>query len=145
MINLMICLIICRMLNNLSIYLYPCTSGEIESTIKCLLNTKAVGLDGFSMKVIKYIIKDIYVPQSAAFNSSFVAGVFPVALKHATVVPVLKVVINLILLTIVLYLFYLFYQRSLKSLCIIVLYHLWTAVNYCVITNLLLQDTMTTK
>ena len=30
----------------------------------------------------------------------------------------------------------LFYQRSLKSLCIIVLYRLWTAVNYWVITNL---------
>ena len=87
--------------NNLSIYLhpctsglypctsglYPCTSGEIESITKCLSNTKAVGLDGLSMKVIKYIIKDIYVPLSAAFNSLFVAGVFPDALKHAKVVP----------------------------------------------------------
>ena len=42
------------------------------------------------MKVIKYIINDIYVPLSAAFNSSFVAGAFPDALKHAKVVPVVK-------------------------------------------------------
>ena len=42
------------------------------------------------MKVIKYIIKDIYVPLSAAFNNSFVARVFPDALKHANVVPVFK-------------------------------------------------------
>ena len=42
------------------------------------------------MKVIKYIIKDIYVPLPAAFNSSFVAGVFPDALKHAKVVSVFK-------------------------------------------------------
>ena len=41
------------MSNNLSIYLYPCTSGQIESIAKCLLNTEAVGLDGFSMKVIE--------------------------------------------------------------------------------------------
>ena len=42
------------------------------------------------MKVIKYIIKDIYVLLSAAFNSLFVAGVFPDALKYAKVVPVFK-------------------------------------------------------
>ena len=53
-------------------------------------NTKAAGLDGFSIKVIKYIIKDIYVPLSAAFNSLFVTGVFPDALKHAKVVHVYK-------------------------------------------------------
>ena len=70
--------------------IYPCTSGEIESNTKCLSNTKAVGLDGFSMKVIKYIINDIYVPLSAAFNSSFVAEVFPDALKHPKVVSVFK-------------------------------------------------------
>ena len=73
------------------------------------------GLDGLSMKVIKCIINDIYVPLSAAFNSWFVAGVFPDALKYAKVVPAFKSGINLILLTIVLYLIYLFHQRSLKS------------------------------
>ena len=76
--------------NNLSIYLYPCTSGEIESITKCLLNTKAVSLDGFPMKLIKYIIMDIYVALSAIFNSSFVAEVFPDTLKHAKVIPVFK-------------------------------------------------------
>ena len=65
------------MLNELSIYLYPCTSGEIESITKRLSNTKAIGFDGFWMKVIKYIIKDIYVPISEAANSSFLAAVFP--------------------------------------------------------------------
>ena len=44
----------------------------------------------FSIKVIKYIIKDIYVPLSTAFNSSFVAVVFPDALKYTKVVPVFK-------------------------------------------------------
>ena len=53
-------------------------------------NTKAVGLDGFSMKVIKYIIKNIYVPLSAAFNSSFTAGVFPDDLTYAKIIPVYK-------------------------------------------------------
>ena len=53
-------------------------------------STKVNSLDRFSMKVIKYIIKDIYVQLSAAFNSSFLAGVFPDALKHAKVVPVFK-------------------------------------------------------
>ena len=42
------------------------------------------------MKVIKYIIKDIGIPLSAAFNSSFLAGVFRDALKHAKVVSAFK-------------------------------------------------------
>ena len=74
-----------------SIYsVYSCTSGEIESVTKCLSSTKEVSLDGFAMKVIKYLIKAIYLPLSAAFNSSFLAGVFPDALKHAKVAPVIK-------------------------------------------------------
>ena len=62
--------------------------------MKVLINVcrilKQSVIDGFSINVIKYIIKDIYVPLSAAFNISFEAGVFPDALKHAKVVPVFK-------------------------------------------------------
>ena len=61
---------------------------KLEVLLKSLSSTKVVGLDEFSMKVIKYIIKDIYVRLSAAFNSSFVAGIFLDALKHAKLVPV---------------------------------------------------------
>ena len=103
--------------------LYPCTSGEIESITKCLSNTKAVSLDGFSMKQIKYIIKDIYVPLSAAFNSSFVAGVFSDALKHAKVVPVFKTgekfnITNYRPISVLPVL-----SKILEKRCIIVLYH----------------------
>ena len=73
----------------ISVY-YCCCCYALVVKLKVLLNTKAVGLDGFSMKVIKYITKDIYVPLSIAFISSFVAGVFPDALKLAKVGPVFK-------------------------------------------------------
>ena len=76
--------------NKSFMYLFPCTSIEIENIVRDLSNTTSIGLDGFSMKVIKSIISNILVPLSKSFNSSLIAGIVPDYLKHATVIPALK-------------------------------------------------------
>ena len=45
--------------NKSSMYLFPCTKVEIENIVRDLSNTKSIGLDSFSMKVIKSIISNI--------------------------------------------------------------------------------------
>ena len=58
--------------NKSCMYLFPCTNVEIEYIARDLSNTKSIGLDGFSMKVIKSIISNISVPLSTSFNSSLI-------------------------------------------------------------------------
>ena len=70
--------------------MFPCTNVEIKNIVKDLSNTKSIGLDGFSIKVIKSIISNIYVPLSKSFNSSIIAGIFPDSLKHAKVISAFK-------------------------------------------------------
>ena len=48
--------------NTSSMYLFPCSNVELENIVRDLSNTKSIGLDGFSMKVIKSIISNISVP-----------------------------------------------------------------------------------
>ena len=109
--------------NKSSIYLFPCTNVEIENIVRDLSNTKAIGLDGFSMKIIKSIISNICVPLSKSFNSSLIAGIFPDSLKHAKVIPVFKCndksIINNYRSISVLPIF----SKVLRNLCITVFYH----------------------
>ena len=76
--------------NQSSMYLFPCSSVEIENIVRDLSNTKSVGLDGCSMKVIKSIISNLSISVSKSFNSSLIAGIFPDSLKHAQVIPAFK-------------------------------------------------------
>ena len=76
--------------NKSPIYLFLCTNVEIENIVRVLSNTKSIGLDGFSMKVIKSIISNISVPLSKSFNSFLTAGIFPDSLKNAKVIPAFK-------------------------------------------------------
>ena len=68
--------------NKSSTYLFPCTNVEIENIVRDLSNTKSIGLDGSSMKVIKSIISNISVTLFKSFNSSLIAGIFSDSLKQ---------------------------------------------------------------
>jgi hypothetical protein len=73
-----------------SLFVEPCTEAEIICITNNLATTKGIGLDGYSIKVIKSVIGSIAVPLNDIFNKSFATGLFPDKLKYAKVTPVFK-------------------------------------------------------
>ena len=76
--------------NKQSMFLAPCTSVEINDIVKSLKNSKGVGLDGFSVQVIKKVIESISNQLVIIFNKSLEMGIFPDKLKLAKIMPVYK-------------------------------------------------------
>jgi hypothetical protein len=76
--------------NPQSIFIEPCTENEIMNITNSLKNSKGIGLDGYSVKVVKSIINSIAHPLCKIFNQSFQTGIFPDKLKHARVTPIFK-------------------------------------------------------
>ena len=83
--------------------LFQCLLNPVQS-MKLLIyiytnnlnNSKGIVLDGFSVKVVKYVINDIAYPLCKIFNQSFLIGIFPDKLKHAKITPIayLNLMIN---------------------------------------------------
>ena len=76
--------------NPFSMFIEPCTEHEIINITNNLNNSKGIGLDGYSVKVVKYVINDIAYPLCKIFNQSFLIGIFPDKLKHAKITPIFK-------------------------------------------------------
>jgi len=76
--------------NKQSIFLTPCTSTEIIDIVKALKNSKGIGLDGFSVYVLKQIIHKIADPLTVIFNKSLESGTVPNLLKSAKITPIYK-------------------------------------------------------
>ena len=77
-------------LNKNSLYLYPTSSEEIKLIIDNMLNKNSTGYDGISNKLLKGIKNSILIPLTIIFNQSMSQGVFPNAMKEASVVPLFK-------------------------------------------------------
>ena len=58
--------------------------------IASLSNSDGVGIDGFSLKLIKHVTNCLSNPLAEIFNRSIHTGVFPGRLKHAKITPVHK-------------------------------------------------------
>ena len=58
--------------------------------IASLSNSDGVGIDGFSIKLIKHLTNCLSDPLAEIFNRSIHTGVFPDRLKHAKITPVHK-------------------------------------------------------
>ena len=80
----------CQTLIKIPCFLHPPTADEVIQTTINLKNSKGIGLDGFSVPVIKQVISSISTPLSAIFNKSLQSGIFPQKLKIAKVIPVFK-------------------------------------------------------
>ena len=76
--------------NNNSIFLEPVVEGEVLELVKNCANKNSTDCEGFSMSVIKKIIKDVIKPFTFICNYSFSSGVFPERLKIAKVIPLFK-------------------------------------------------------
>jgi len=76
--------------NKHSMFITPCTSVEIIDIVKAFKTTKGIGLDGFSVYVIKQIIYQIADPLAVIFNKSLESGTVPRILKSAKVTPIFK-------------------------------------------------------
>jgi hypothetical protein len=76
--------------NNNSMFIEPCTRQEIITVVNNLSNSKGLGLDGLSVKVVKSIISNIASPLLEIFNNSFQYGIFPDKLKKAKITPIFK-------------------------------------------------------
>ena len=77
-------------LNKMSLYMYPTNSEEIKSVINNMLNKTSTGYDGISNKLLKGIKSSILNPLTIIFNQSMSQGIFPKAMKEASVVPLFK-------------------------------------------------------
>ena len=62
--------------NPFSMFIEPCTEHEIINITNNLNNSKGIGLDGYSVKVVKYVINDIAYPLCKIFNQLFLVGIF---------------------------------------------------------------------
>ena len=67
-----------------------CTPHEVASLIELLNPNKATGPDGISNKMLKAEAKEVAVPLSILFNSSFREGKFADIYKHSNVIPLPK-------------------------------------------------------
>ena len=74
--------------NSASIVIAPCTSNEIETVVANLSNSNGIGIDGFLIRSIKFVIEYLAKPLASIFNKSFETGVVPDRLKHAKITPV---------------------------------------------------------
>lgn len=73
-----------------TIFMDPVTENEVRNIVNELNNTRAVGIDGISVKVIKETINEILKPLTYIINKVLEGAVFPDELKIATVTPVYK-------------------------------------------------------
>ena len=73
-----------------SILLEPVDEREIISTINLLPMKKSVGHDNIPVTFIKLVVKIIAPFLIKVINASFELGMFPNALKIATVIPIYK-------------------------------------------------------
>ena len=71
-------------------FLRSTTPDEIEDIIKTLNIGKSLGPNSIPTKLLKHFSKSISIPLSNLINLSFEDGVFPNALKLASVIPVFK-------------------------------------------------------
>ena len=69
--------------NGFSLFLSPCTAIQIITTVSGLANSPGIGVDRFSVKIIKSIIEYLANPLENIFNKSFHLGIFPDGLKQA--------------------------------------------------------------
>ena len=76
--------------NSFSLFLSPCTAFEIITTVSGLANSSGIGVDGFSVIIIKSIIEYLADLLENSFNKSFHLGIFPDCLKQAKITPVHK-------------------------------------------------------
>jgi len=58
--------------------------------VKSIKNTKSVGLDDISSRVLKLATDALPIPIASIINNSIKQNIFPEELKHAKVVPVYK-------------------------------------------------------
>ena len=73
-----------------TIYFHATFEAEICSIVNSFRNNTASGIDDFSPRIIKRIIKEISKPLCHIFNLSLSSGIFPNKLKIARVTPVFK-------------------------------------------------------
>ena len=59
-------------------------------TLSRLVNSNGIGIDGFLIRPIKFVIEYLAKPLASIFNKSFQTGVFPDRLKHAKLTPMHK-------------------------------------------------------
>ena len=71
-------------------FLRPTSPNETEDIIKTLSVGKSLGPNSIPTKLLKQFSKSISIRLSNLINLSFRNGVFPNALKFASVIPVLK-------------------------------------------------------
>ena len=64
--------------NPFSMFIEPCVQNMKLYFTNNLNNSKGIGLDGYSVKVVKYVINDIAYPLCKIFNQSFLIGIFPI-------------------------------------------------------------------
>ena len=76
---------------NLSFFfLEPCATQEVTTVVRNLSNNDGVGVDGYSIKILKPVIPILANQLRSIFNKSLVTRVFPNCLKHAKVIPIYK-------------------------------------------------------
>ena len=76
--------------NSSSFFIAPCTSNETQTVVTNLSNSNGIGIDGFLIRPIKFVIEYLAIPLASIFNKSFQTGVFPDRLNHVNITPVHK-------------------------------------------------------
>ena len=73
-----------------SLFLTPCTVGEVNKILINLPNKNSSGYDNISNKLLKQIQTSISPHLCKVFNVSLTTGAFPDLMKHAEVIPLYK-------------------------------------------------------
>lgn len=73
-----------------SMFLRPCSQGDIKKVILSLNNTKAEGFDGIAIKPIKACADEFSLVLQYLINMSFSDGCFPNILKKSIIKPIHK-------------------------------------------------------
>ena len=76
--------------NELSLFLSPCNSTEIEKLIDGLPNKTSSGYDNISNILLKKMKTELLTPLTLVFNQSLQQGRFPDAMKIAEIIPLYK-------------------------------------------------------
>ena len=76
-------------MNDISMYVAPCTNVEVERLVKSLVN-KTNGINSIPTFMYKKIINIISPVIATLFNKSIEEGIFPSCLKVARVIPIFK-------------------------------------------------------
>ena len=102
--------------DNIYFHIPLITTDQVQSYIQLLDSSKATGLDGLGLKIIKIAASTLSPILAALVNKSIISGTVPGQLKCAKVFPIFKGDRSLILRTIVLFLFFLQYPRYSKNM-----------------------------